>query len=198
MSTKPGELSRQLNERSKFREIKKGTRRKFKGSTFTWNGKRWIESAGAWKDLGRGIKNKLKIQKDKRTKTLIGKGTAKNPQFKTNRRGTKVSNPSYTPPTKTTKTTTKVTPKVKTKVTPKVKTKVTPKVETKPNKVVKKDKPKTLRSGVFTKDPKTGKTLGVMTRNKRAAWDKKNQAYLQEQLKKNNFRDYGKHGKRYG
>ena len=68
----------------------------------------------------------------------------------------------------------------------------------KTNKVVKKDKPKSLRSGVFTKDPKTGKALGVMTRNQRAAWDKKNQTYLQEQLKKKNFRDYGKHGKRYG
>ncbi len=65
-------------------------------------------------------------------------------------------------------------------------------------KVVKKDEPKSLRSGVFTKDPKTGKALGVMTRNQRAAWDKKNQTYLQEQLKKKNFRDYGKHGKRYG
>ena len=68
----------------------------------------------------------------------------------------------------------------------------------KTNKVVNKDKTKSLRSGVFTKDPKTGKALGVMTRNQRAAWDKKNQTYLQEQLKKKNFRDYGKHGKRYG
>lgn len=99
MSSKPGELSRQLNEESKFREIKKGTRRKFKGSSFVWNGKRWIESAGAWKDVGRGIKHRttqagdaLKTSRNKRKQALIGKGTEKTTSTDNNSKSNTSSN----------------------------------------------------------------------------------------------------------
>jgi hypothetical protein len=55
----PGQNAAELNAQSKFRTIKKGTVKNYKGSRFKWNGKRWIEEMGAWKDLGRGIKKKI-------------------------------------------------------------------------------------------------------------------------------------------
>ena len=89
------------------------------------NGK-WVRSYGAspgaaitrpYKKFIKGAKDKikkagdaLKTRRDNRKKELIGKGTAKNPQFKTNNRGRKVSNPSYTPPTKQTTKVKKTTP----------------------------------------------------------------------------------------
>ncbi len=51
----PGQNAAELNAQSKFRTIKKGTVKNYKGSRFKWNGKRWIEEMGAWKDLGRGM-----------------------------------------------------------------------------------------------------------------------------------------------
>ena len=99
----PGQNEAELNAQSKFRTIKKGTVKKYKGSRFRWNGKRWIEEMGAWKDLGRGIKKKIiepaKERSDKRKSETIGRGSESNPEFTRHpRTGALKKNPNFKPP----------------------------------------------------------------------------------------------------
>ena len=197
----PGQNAAELNAQSKFRTIKKGTVKNYKGSRFKWNGKRWIEEMGAWKDLGRGIKKKIieptQARSDKRKSETIGKGSESNPEFiRHPRTGSLKKNPNFKPPStkvasskskpfnyksddtgirlagKTVVSTGKDDNKSdKNKGTIRNLANNNKQTTASTDKKQETEK-KSTPTNVFTKHYKTGKELGVMTRAQRRAYEK--------------------------